>query len=371
MKTHTTILEIRKESLKHNLQLIRKIVAPSSSKIMAMIKANGYGHGLIPMAQLLEEENIDFLAVAFSDSGVKLRKNNIKTPIIVMDTEREGFDNIIQYNLEPAFFGFSLLKDFLALLKQKNITHYPIHLEIETGMHRLGFEQHEWLELIHFINKEDHKKYFFIKSIFSHLAASDEVEHDNYTLQQTSEFETFIALCDKHEVEKTYFIHIANSGGALRFQKLQKNIVRIGVSLLGIELTNPPAGLQRISTLKTTIAQIKRVKKGETIGYSRKGIAQEDMTIATIRIGYADGFSRRFNSGVGKVFLHGKLAPVVGSVCMDITMIDITHIPQTKEEDIVEIFGDNIHVETLAQTLQTIPYEIFTSIAPRVRKVVV
>ncbi|MGL6022655.1 MAG: alanine racemase [Chitinophagaceae bacterium] len=370
METHNTVLEIRKKALQHNIQILRTIIAPSS-KIMGMIKADGYGHSLVKMAKLLEQENIDCLGVAFADEGAILRTKKIKLPIVVMNIEKEGFENIIKHNLEPVFFNLSLLNDFIDLLKQKNIPSYPIHIEIETGLNRLGFEEKEWLSLIYFIKNKTHKKYFSIKSIFSHLSASDEEEHDNYTSQQSNLLDKFITLCNEYSIEKTYFVHIANSAGALRFQKLQKNIVRIGVSLLGIEITNPPVGLQRISTLKTTIAQIKQLKKGESIGYNRKSITEKETRIATIRIGYADGFSRQFSNGVGEVFLHGKHAPVVGNVCMDMTMVDISDIPEAKENDTVEIFGENITIETLAQKLHTIPYEIFTSIAHRIRKIIV
>jgi Alr-MurF fusion protein len=363
-KVHETILEINLNALAHNLKAYQQVLQPAT-KIMAMVKAFSYGSGSYEIANLLQFHKVDYLAVAYADEGVELRKAGITLPIMVMNPEENSFDAIVQFNLEPDIYSFNLLEAFNTFLQQQGLQQYPVHIELETGMHRLGFDKNDIPQLGNTLLKSNCK----VCSVFSHLAASEEPQHDAFTHQQAGDFINAAGQLQKI-LGYAFIKHLANSAAILRHPQYQFNMVRLGIGLYGID--NAATGiinLQEISTLKTTIAQIKYLKEGETVGYSRKGIAEKNMTIATVRLGYADGYNRRLGNGVGKMLVHGKPAPVVGSICMDMTMIDVTGIANVQPGDEVIVFGNNLGVQQLAHLAQTIPYEIMTGISQRVKRV--
>ena len=359
-KMHETILEINLNSLRNNLkqysQLLNKDV-----KLMAMVKAFSYGSGSYEIASLLQHANVDYLAVAYADEGVALRKSGIRLPIMVMNTEEAGFNNIIQYQLEPELYSFNILHAFNLYLQQHHINHYPVHIKLDTGMHRLGFEQADIEELCIILSRSQQLK---IQSVFSHLVASDEKEHDEFTNMQAT---TFLTMTRQIEQATGYSFlkHIANTSAIHRHPGLQFDMVRLGIGLYGVD---QGLRLQNVTTLKTTISQIRPVKKGESVGYSRKGMVDKDSVIATVRIGYADGYPRTLGNGNGKMLLNGQLVPVIGNVCMDMTMLDITGI-EAGEGDEVMVFGEKLPVTKVAAWAKTIPYEILTNISQRVKRV--
>ena len=359
-KIHDTVLEINLNSLRNNLKTYRHQLN-KNVKLMAMVKAFSYGSGSHEIAYLLQHEAIDYLAVAYTDEGVDLRKAGIRLPIMVMNTTETGFDNLLLYKLEPEIYSFNVLKAFRNYLKNRNITEYPIHIKLDTGMHRLGFMQENIVELCELLKDE---KVFKIKSVFSHLVASENAEQDDFTLHQASLFSS-MAL----QIEKTtgyiFIKHLSNTSAIHRHAQLQFDMVRLGIGLYGVD---EQLSLQNVTTLKTTIAQIKKLKKGDTVGYGRKGILLRDSTVATVRIGYADGYPRVLGNGAGKMMVNGTLAPVVGNICMDMTMLDITDVP-AEEGDEVIVFGEQLSVKIISQLANTIPYEILTNISQRVKRV--
>lgn len=366
-KAHETVLEINLNAVVHNLNLFRSRVKPET-KMMVMVKAFAYGSGSFEIANTMQFHRADYLAVAYADEGVALRNAGITLPIMVMNPEEQSFDAMIMHHLEPEIYNFRILNHFTDALRRHSpeaTVRFPVHLELETGMRRLGFEDKELNELIIRIKNN---RYIKIASIFSHLVASDESKHDPFTVEQVQLFERMSQQVQEHF---TYPIlkHILNSAGILRFPEAQMDMVRLGIGLHGVAATaNEQRQLQMVATLKTTISQIKQVKAGETIGYSRRGVAKQDMTIATVGIGYADGFNRKLGNGVGKMLVLGQFAPVVGSVCMDMTMIDITGIP-AKEGTEVIVFGNEYSILEIARQLETIPYEVLTGISARVKRV--
>lgn len=262
-------------------------------------------------------------------------------------------------------YSFQILREFTAYLENEGLQQFPVHIKIDTGMHRLGFEEADFNNLCTFL--KEHPR-LVVKSVFSHLAASENPAHDEFTAKQAQQF---LLACDiiKNATGYSFIRHISNSAAIFRHPQFQFDMVRLGIGLYGVDsIAESKLSLQPVATLRTTIAQIRKVKKGESVGYSRKGIMQRDSLIATIRIGYADGFNRKLGNGVGHVFIKGKLAPVVSNVCMDMTMIDITNINEVSEGDVVEIFGPHLPVEQVAKWCETIPYEIMTSISQRVKR---
>ncbi|MEO6884364.1 MAG: bifunctional UDP-N-acetylmuramoyl-tripeptide:D-alanyl-D-alanine ligase/alanine racemase [Bacteroidia bacterium] len=366
-KTHETVLEINLNAMVHNLNYFRSKLKPDT-KIMAMVKAFSYGSGSFEIANVLQFQRVDYLAVAYSDEGIELRKAGITLPIMVMNPEEQSYDSMIQYNLEPEIFSFRILNLFdEAARRSKNESKktLPIHLKIDTGMHRLGFEEKDINKLIVQIKNN---KNLCISSIFSHLAASDETQHDGFTKTQ---IEKFIFMSDEIASHFSYPMmrHILNSAGAVRFPEAQLDMVRLGIGLYGIGANEmEQMHLQNVSCLKTTISQIKNIPAGESVGYSRKGIVANNRQIATIPIGYADGLSRKLGNGNGKMLVNGQLASIVGNVCMDMCMIDITTIP-AKEGDEVIVFGENYTITDMAKAIDTIPYEILTNVSRRVKRV--
>ena len=359
-KIHDTVLEINLNSLRNNLKTYRHQLN-KNVKLMAMVKAFSYGSGSHEIAYLLQHEAIDYLAVAYTDEGVDLRKAGIRLPIMVMNTTETGFDNLLLYKLEPEIYSFNVLKAFRNYLKNRNITEYPIHIKLDTGMHRLGFMQENIVELCELLKDE---KVFKIKSVFSHLVASENAEQDDFTLHQASLFSS-MALQIEKTIGYIFIKHLSNTSAIHRHAQLQFDMVRLGIGLYGVD---EQLSLQNVTTLKTTIAQIKKLKKGDTVGYGRKGILLRDSTVATVRIGYADGYPRVLGNGAGKMMVNGMLAPVVGNICMDMTMLDITDVP-AEEGDEVIVFGEQLSVKIISQLANTIPYEILTNISQRVKRV--
>lgn len=367
-KAHETVLEINLNAVVHNLNLFRSRLNPDT-KLMVMVKAFSYGSGSFEIANILQFHRVDYLAVAYADEGVELRKTGITLPIMVMNPEEQSFDAMISYKLEPDIYSFRILNQFTDALKRRssenNITKFPVHIEFDTGMHRLGFEENELNELI---VRLKNNKYLKIASVFSHLVASDEQIHDAYTKDQILSFNHMSATLQSH-FNYPILRHILNSSGILRFPEAQFEMVRLGIGLHGIAATqNDQRQLQMVATLKTTISQLKHIKAGDTIGYSRRGVAAKDLTIGTVGIGYADGLNRRLGNGVGKMLVAGELVPVVGSICMDMTMIDVTGL-QVKEGAEVVVFGQDYSILDIASAIDTIPYEVLTGVSERVKRI--
>ncbi|MBL0145029.1 MAG: bifunctional UDP-N-acetylmuramoyl-tripeptide:D-alanyl-D-alanine ligase/alanine racemase [Chitinophagaceae bacterium] len=363
-KVHQTILEINLNAISHNLKIYKQQLA-EGVKLMAMVKAFSYGSGGFEIANLLQFHKVDYLAVAYADEGVELRKAGITLPIMVMNAEDATFDVLVQYNLEPELYSFEIFNGFDNYLLQSGISNYPVHIKIDTGMKRLGFELDEITTLC---NKLKETTSFKIQSVFSHLAASDNAEHDAFTQEQATTIKEGCQLLQE-AIDYPFIKHIANTSAIHRHKNLQFDMVRLGIGLYGVDAhTTVQQQLKNVTTLKTTISQIKKIKKGQSVGYSRKGLTNEDATIATVRIGYADGYPRVLSNGKGKMLVNGKLAPVIGNVCMDMTMLDITNIP-AKEGDDVIVFGEALPVNNLAHWADTIAYEILTGISQRVKRV--
>lgn len=362
-KVHGTVMEIDLGALVDNLNYFKGRLRPET-KIMAMVKAFGYGNGSNEIANVLQYHKIDYLGVAYADEGVELRQNNIRLPVMVMNPTEESFELLLRHDLEPEVYSFKILQSLTDFLRGRPCR---IHVKLDTGMHRLGFGAGEFEGLIALLNHQQNLK---VASLFSHLAGADEKDHDAFSHEQAKRFRAMAdALSQRLGYKPLY--HLLNSPGILRFPEYQHDMVRLGIGLYGVDPTEDHVhALKPVPTLKTIISQIKRIPEGETIGYGRKGKAEKALTIATIAIGYADGFSRAFSRGVGKVVLHGQRAPVIGNVCMDMTMIDISGI-QAREGDEVIVFGKELPIQELADSIHTIPYEILTSTSERVKRVFV
>jgi alanine racemase len=364
-KVHQTVLEINLNAIAHNLKVYQSYLKPST-KVMAMVKAFAYGSGGAEIAGILQYHKVDWLGVAYADEGVELRKAGIALPIMVMNPEESAFESLIEYNLEPDIYSFDLLYSFDAFLQNEGLQQYPVHIEIETGMNRLGFAIEETERLADHLQKASSLK---IQTVFSHLASSEDPKQDDFTFQQFNRFQQAVLLL-KEKLHYSFLQHIANSGAIFRLPQLQMDMVRLGIGLYGVDSGGThQAELQPVATLKSTVAQLKKIKAGESVSYNRKGIVKRDSIIATVRIGYADGFSRRLGNNTGKMWLRGKLVPVIGTVCMDMTMIDVTDIEDVMEGDEVIIFGKELSVQQLAEWAGTIPYEIMTAISQRVKRV--
>lgn len=365
-KIHRTTLSINLDALTHNLNFYRSRLKPGT-KVMVMVKAFSYGGGSFEIASHLQFHRVDYLAVAYTDEAVSLRSNGITLPILILNPAPDNFDQIILHQLEPEisnFFQLQSLKEVMANRPPDNPV--SVHIKIDTGMHRLGFMPEEVDKLGEQLAEFNQIK---VASIFTHLAGADEEMHNAFSKKQVTRYD---AAYEKIKTTLGYapLRHVVNSAGILRFPEYHFDMVRLGIGLYGVEVNQMyPEALRPISKLETVISQIKPIRKGETVGYSRAGKASTDLRTATIAIGYADGFSRGFSRGKASVCIHGKYAPVIGNVCMDMTMVDVTHIPEASPGDPVEIFGEQQSVTTLAQALGTIPYEILTHISERVRRV--
>jgi Alr-MurF fusion protein len=362
-KVHQTVLEIDLNAIVHNLKQYQGLLKPGT-KMMAMVKAFSYGSGSSEIASILQHNHIDYLGVAYADEGIALRKAGITVPVMVMNADESSFGALIDYDLEPVLFSFSLMEQFENYLTAANIASHKVHIEIETGMNRLGFNPHEINMLVARLNIERKLK---VVSVFTHLAASEDAAQDDFTKQQA---DIFLKVAKEIEEGLSYsFIkHMANSAAIMRHPGLQLDMVRLGIGLYGID-NGTELQLLPVENLRSTISQLKYLKAGETVSYNRRGFVKEDSVIATVRIGYADGYSRRFSNGVGRMLVNGQLAPVIGTVCMDMTMIDVSGIPGVKEGDEVLVFGNGLPVQQVAEWAGTIPYEIMTGISHRVKRV--
>ncbi len=368
-KAHETVMEVNLSAIVHNLNFYRKKLKPDT-RIMAMVKAFSYGSGSFEIANVLQFHHVDYLAVAYADEGIELRKAGISLPIMVMNPEEQSYDSMIQYSLEPELFSFRVLGLFDEAVRRNKILlegdrRVSVHIKLDSGMHRLGFEE---LEINALIVRLKNNKNLHIRSIFSHLAGSDEGEHDDFTHLQINRFDTMSSAIMQH-FDYPILRHILNSSGISRFPTGAFDMVRLGIGLYGIGTNEEEqALLQNVNTLKTTISQIKQIPKGDSIGYSRKGFAAHAMTIATVPIGYADGLSRKLSNGKGRMLVKGQFAPIVGNVCMDMCMIDITNL-NVLEGDEVIVFGEQYPIAKIARDLNTIPYEVLTNVSRRVKRV--
>lgn len=362
LKVHETILEVNLDAIVHNYNYYRSKLQPTT-KMVCMVKAFGYGAGSYELAKTLQEHHCDYLAVAVADEGAELRKAGIYMPLMVMNPEMSSFNVLFDNDLEPEVYSFKLLKALIRAAEMQGISNYPVHIKIDSGMHRLGFMPEEMDELTDLLTAQTALK---VRSVFSHLAGSDSEAHSDYTLNQIDRFSN---CANRIESAVGYKVlhHILNTAGIFRFPEHQKDMVRLGIGLYGVS-SSGEEGLRNVSTLKTTILQIKNIKAGETIGYGRKWTLTRDSRIGTIPIGYADGLDRHLSNGIGEVVVNGKRARIVGNICMDITMIDLTDI-EAQEGDTAIIFGEELSVSEIAEKLGTIPYEIITSVATRVKRV--
>ncbi|GHA67230.1 bifunctional UDP-N-acetylmuramoyl-tripeptide:D-alanyl-D-alanine ligase/alanine racemase [Pontibacter akesuensis] len=361
-KVHGTVLEVNLDALVHNLNYYRSKLKPGT-KLMVMVKAFAYGSGSSEIANLLQFHRVDYLAVAYVDEGVALRENGITLPIMVMNPSPDSFVKLRQYNLEPEIYSLEQLQAFVSVLEPE--ARYKIHLKLDTGMHRLGFEKENFEALFELLAQHPQVQ---VVSAFSHLAGADEVVHNDFSQQQIASF-TSMATALEERLKYKIIKHILNSAGIVRFPAHQLDMVRLGIGLYGVEATGAEQeALRPVSTLKTTVSQVKSIKQGETVGYSRRGIASTDRTTATIAIGYADGYDRRFSNGVGHVLLHGQRCPLIGNVCMDMCMVDVTGL-NVKAGDTAIVFGPQLTLVELAKSIGTIPYELLTNVSMRVKRV--
>jgi alanine racemase len=364
LQVHETLLEVNLEAMAHNLKQYQQLLKPST-RIMAMVKAFSYGSGGFEIARLLEFHKVDYLAVAYADEGVSLRQSGIRLPILVMNTEESALDALIEYQLEPVLYSFPILEAMDKRLKREGIGPFPVHIELETGMNRLGFSAAEMPELLRHLAQAN----FHVQSVFSHLAASEEAQQDAFT---TKQFQRYQSMVDQLEpaLPHSFLKHISNSAAMLRNPGLQLDMVRLGIGLYGIDPSSSHLlDLKTVGTLRTTIAQIKSLAAGETVGYNRRGVADHAMQIATVRLGYADGYPRTLGNGVGKMWYKGQLVPTIGSLCMDMSMLDITGISGAREGDELVVFGPELPVEQVARWAGTIPYELLAGVSQRVKRV--
>lgn len=363
-KVHETVLEINLDALTSNYNFYKQKLK-NTTKIMVMVKAFGYGNGGYEIAKQLAHLKTDYLGVAFADEGIALRKAGITTPIMVLNPEISSYKAMIAYHLEPEIYSIAGLTSFIELAKEKNSYAYPIHLKIDTGMHRLGFEKEAISELISLLQ---HNNFVKVTSIFSHLATSDDLNFRDFTLHQIQLFDTI-----SKQISSTLNIqpirHILNTSGIFNYSEYQYEMVRLGIGIYGVgNAIEEQNSLENVSTLKSIISQIRTVEANESIGYSRKFMVKKEMRIATIPIGYADGIRRAWGNEKGFVSINNQKATILGNICMDMLMVDVTHI-NCKERDEVTIFGENPHVTEIAAVCQTIPYEILTSISQRVKRI--
>jgi len=362
-KVHETILEVNLNALVRNFNHFRSFMRPET-KLVCMVKADAYGAGAVEVAKTLQDHRVDYLAVAVADEGVTLRKAGITGNIMIMNPEMTAFKTMFDYDLEPEVYSFRLLDALVKAARREGITGYPVHIKLDTGMHRLGFNPKTDMEEL--IRRLKDQNAVIPRSVFSHFVGSDSDDFDNFSAMQ---FKLFVEASDKLQAAFDHKIlrHIDNSAGIEHFPERQLDMCRLGLGLYGIS-SRDNSILNNVSTLKTTILQIRRVPKEETVGYSRKGILERDSMIGAIPIGYADGLNRVLGRGRCYCLVNGQKAPYVGNICMDVAMIDVTGI-DCKEGDTVEIFGDNLPVTVLSDALGTIPYEVLTSISNRVKRV--
>ena len=363
---HGTVLEINLDALTNNLNYYRMKVG-SGTKIMAMVKAFAYGSGSAEVAGLLQYHRVDYLGVAYTDEGVSLRQNGVTLPIMVMNANEATFDLLWQYDLEPELYSRSILTSWIDYTgRRNNVAEAPkVHLKLDTGMHRLGFVESDYAWLCEQLNQNTSLK---VATVFSHLVGADEGEHNDFSKQQYERFVQGAAIIEK-ALGYAVFKHMLNSAGIVRFPEYKLDMVRLGIGLYGVEATGQEQKfLQTVGTLKTVVSQIKYLNAGETVGYSRKGQLDHNAAIATLAIGYADGYDRGLGNGNGQVLVNGVLCPTIGNICMDMTMVDVS-AATVEEGDEVIVFGKEISISDLARKINTIPYELLTGIGERVKRV--
>lgn len=362
-KVHETVLEVNLNAVVDNLNWYRSFLKPET-KLVCMIKADAYGAGAVEIAKTLEEHRVDYLAVAVADEGATLRRNGIKSNIMIMNPEMSSFKTLFDYELEPEIYSFRLLDALIKAAEKEGITGYPVHIKFDTGMHRLGFNPRT--DIAQLIEKLRHQNALIPRSVFSHFVGSDNNDFDSFSAEQFKLFDEGskqLQSAFSHRILR----HIDNSAGIEHFPERQLDMCRLGLGLYGINPRNNEI-INNVSTLKTTILQMRNVPKGETVGYSRRGVIEKDSVIAAIPIGYADGLNRKLGNRNCYCLVNGQKADYVGNICMDVALIDVTGI-DCKEGDSVEIFGDNLPVTILSNVLETIPYEVLTTVSNRVKRV--
>ncbi len=360
-KIHKTRLEVNLSIVQQNFKIHRSLLKPST-KIMAMVKAFSYGAGSYEIASLLQQNGVDYIAVAYVDEGVELRKAGIHLPIMIMNAEADGFASLVEYDLEPEVFSLEHARSLDVFLSREGIQHFPVHLKIDTGMHRLGLDEEQVEQYLAAFKSSR----FIIQSVFTHLVASEDPQQDDFTSRQLKMFEK---LADTIQSAVGYPIlrHASNTAAIHRHPEASYEMVRLGIGLYGVSSASGKSlPLKEAVELKTTIAQIRRVKKGESVGYGRSTLLEKDTTIATIRIGYADGYPRSLGNGRGTVLIRGIAYPTIGNVCMDMTMINLGDDDQIQVDEDVLVFGRDHSITTIAQQAHSIPYEIMTGISVRV-----
>ena len=363
--SHVTALEIDLNAIEHNLSYFKSKLLPKT-KVLAVVKAFGYGSSSVEIAKFLEPK-VAYFAVAYLDEGVALRQAGIKTPILVLHPIKTNLENIIKHHLEPTAYSINLLKAIIEAAANLNIQNYPVHLKFNTGLNRLGFSKKDIPEILSLLKNQ---REIVVTSVFSHIAASEDLNERTFTLQQINAFKEISNLLIP-KLSNTPFRHMLNTSGIVNYAfEAQFDMVRLGIGLYGFANDETEtAKLKNVITLKSVISQIQTVEKGETVGYNRAFKATETVKTATIPIGHADGISRQFGNGIGYVYIHNQKAPIVGNVCMDMIMVNVTKI-DCQEGDEVLVFKDQLHLEDLAKRANTIPYELLTAISQRVRRVV-
>ena len=362
--TNRSVLITEKKKILHNLDYFRSLFKPAT-KVMVMVKAFGYGVGNPELSKILEENEVDYLGVAFTSEGVALRKAGVKIPIMVMNPHPDQFDDLLKYGLEPEIYSLNVLEKLNEILIRKSI-HCPIHIKVETGMNRLGFDQVDLSKMINIIRQNNRIQ---VAGILTHLSSAEIKEEEDFTLRQIKIFQDISDQLSQ-ELNINPLRHILNSAGAVNFPEFHFDMVRLGIGIFGIDRSyNSKSPIKNACILKTVISQIKTLQEGDSVGYGRAGKVEKNNTqIATVAMGYADGFYRSLGNGNGQVWVNGNWARTIGNICMDMFMIDVTGL-QVQEGDEVEIFGNNQSIESLAKAANTIPYEVFTSIGERVERI--
>jgi alanine racemase len=361
---HQTTLEINLSALRNNLVTFKNRLN-AGVKLLAMVKAQSYGSGLKRLAEFLEAQGVDYFGVAFTSEGVALRKHGIKLPILVLNPDPESYSDCIAYQLEPTIFTFNQLDLFIRVLIELDINRYPIHVEVDTGMRRLGFEPNEIKSLLEVCQSQPE---IYIKGVFSHFVESEEAENRAFSLAQIERFQTVTRMV-KSQISHELLCHMANSEGIVNYPEAHFNMVRLGLGMYGLTNSHIKDQLDPVLAWKSVVSQVKWVKKGESVSYARRFIAEQDLKIAVIPLGYGDGFSRALSNGQGGVMIQGQWCPTVGMICMDMMMVDVSFVSDVKEGDEVVVFDDIPSLERLSNLMHTIPYEVMTGISERVHRV--
>lgn len=364
---HQSRLEIDLAALRHNIRSYQSVLN-NSTRIMAMVKSFAYGSGGVELARVMQEEGIAYLGVAYADEGVALRAGGIHLPILVMNTESTAFDSILEHRLEPVLYSIESLRSFQQFLRTQGESNYPVHIELETGMHRLGISESEMEALEAALQSDETLR---IQSVFSHLASGEDPASDEFSAGQFQKLQAG-AVRIRRVSAHPFLVHLANSAAAIRKPHWQLDMVRIGIGLYGIDpAVSEQVALKPVARLLATIAQVQQLHSGDSVSYNRRAVVDRPTRVATLRLGYADGYPRCLGNGVGSVIVQGQKAPVLGSVCMDMFMVDVTDIPAVQSGDSAILFGPELPLTQLAQWADTIPYEIMTGISQRVKRVYV